>query len=354
MGSLLFLLAGTLVVTGGILWFGSSFLIQPQRRPLEARHYELLEGPEEFGLSLESHTVVTSDGTRLDTLLATRSLTPGKATRTRGMTERLRNQGFISHSTPRGTLVLLHGRGGIKENLLYVAQRFVAADFRCIVYDARAHGKSTGAYCTFGKREVQDLEAVLSYYRNRLGERDERIGPVGAFGNSLGAAVVLQSLENFSSDSPRIEAAVAVAPFASLPEIVVNAGQKKIHRHLPPELIHASMHLGGWRAGFRPFSISPLASTARSRTPLFLTHGRLDGVIPIQHSHQIRDASQASPLVWREVPDGYHSNVLATGGDDLYEEMLLFYLENLGAPSGKNRRAETSFHQASLYGVAMR
>jgi hypothetical protein len=34
--------------------------------------------------------------------------------------------------------------------------------------------------------------------------------------------------------------------------------------------------------------------------------------------------------------------------------MLLFYLENLGAPSGKNRRAETSFHQASLYGVAMR
>ncbi len=230
---------------------------------------------------------------------------------------------------PHGTIVLLHGRGGIKENMLWVAQRFVAADFRCIVYDARAHGQSEGRHCTFGKMEVGDLAAVLFHYETLLGNRGENLGPVGAFGNSLGAAVALQSMDSPWEDAPEVKAVVAVAPFASLSPIIVSAARKKIHRYLPKPLILASMRVGGWRAQFDPISISPISSAKKSVTPLFLAHGRLDGVIPVDHSHRIRKQAQASPLIWKEVETGCHGNVLGEGGDDLYEQMIHFLLEHL-------------------------
>lgn len=326
-GSTLFSLGIASLV--GFLWFGSTALIQPSRRPLEASHEAVLDQPREFGLALEEHTVLATGNAELQTILVSPAASPGKATKTRRMISRLQSKGIVSRGEPRGTIVLLHGRGGLKENMLWIAQRFVAAEFRCIVYDARAHGQSEGRFCSFGKHEVKDLETILCSYRDLLSARGEAIGPVGAFGNSLGAAVVLQSLDQFSPETPPIQAAVAVAPFASLPEVAVMAGKKKIHPHLPRSIIHASMRLGGWRAGFDPFSISPLESSTRSTTPLFLAHGRLDGVIPIHHSHQIRENSTAEPLFWHEIPDGYHSNVLAKGGDDLYEKMVLFYLEFL-------------------------
>lgn len=341
MGGVLFVVLAALLLASVVIWAGSSYLIQPTRRPLEARHRELLASPQEFGLALESDLIRADDGVELHALLATRSSTPGAATRTRAMEARLRAKGHLPSSLPRGTIVLLHGRGGIKENMLWVAQRFVAADFRCIVYDARAHGQSGGRHCTFGEKEVGDLASILRHYESSFAERGETLGPIGAFGNSLGAAVVLQSLDSPTDRIPTIDASVAVAPFATLSPIVVAAARKKIHRHLPESLILASMRVGGWRAGFDPLAIKPVSGVKRSSAPLFLAHGSLDGVIPVDHSHHLRIHSQASPLVWREIAEGFHSNVLAEGGDDLYEQMTLFFLEHLRSPAvaatGSNR-----------------
>ncbi len=303
-------------------WFGSSHLIIPNRRPLEDRHYAVYASPADFGLELEFADVETSDGHTLKTILANRAKEPGPAERTRRMAERLRANGVERAEGPRGTIVLLHGRGGLKENMLTVAQYIVAADFRCVTYDARAHGESGGKFCTFGKKEIDDLSRVLDFYETRLRERGDSLGPVGTFGSSLGASVAIQSLHR----DERIVSTVAAAPFAELSETVIHSGRKMIHEKLPQWLVEASMHIGGWRADFDPFAISPLKEIGLSQKPLLLAHGTLDEVIPIEHSIRLRQAAKCNPIVWKEIPNAYHYNILAEGGDDLYQQIIEFFL----------------------------
>src|SRR5690606_33194887 len=147
--------------------------------------------------------------------------------------------------------------------------------------------------------------------------RGEFPGQICALGNSLGAAVLLQALPA----EPRIDVAIAVSPFTDLPEIVTRSTRRTIHPLTPDWLIRLSMLAGGRRAGFDPFAISPLRELSVATTPVFFTHGALDGVIPLSHCEQLH-AAAPEPKRLRIVPSGYHSNVLAEGGDDLYQEMI--------------------------------
>jgi len=315
-----------LVAAVSVVWFGSDRLIRPERRALEPRHHELLASPAEFGLDLEPIPVELPDGVTLETVLATRAASPGRAERTRRMEARLATAGIHPRPSPRGTVVLLHGRDGRKEDMLWVAQRFVAADYRCLVYDARAHGSSGGRYCTFGDKEVADLSTVLDHHEERLRRAGQALGPVCAFGNSLGGAVVLQAL----TSERRIVAAVAVAPFADLPEIVHRSGRQMVHSHIPGWILDASIRIGGLRAGFDPREVSPIERVAHSETPLFLVHGGRDEVIPPGHTRRLLEASAAGTKIRREIPGGHHHDVLAEGGDDLYQEMIEFCIDQSG------------------------
>lgn len=323
---------GLLAVTAAVfIWLGSNWFIVPKRRPLEPRHHQVLANPSEYGMELEPIEIETEDGIVLQSYLATLAGSPGTAEKTREMSRRLAARGISVEKEPTGTVYLLHGRGGRKEDLLWVAKRLVAANLRCVVYDARAHGKSGGEYCTFGKKEIGDFASVIDHYESMFIRRGERPGPVFAFGNSLGAAVVLQSLpvEN------RISAAVAVAPFANLEEIVVRSARYKIHENVPSALVYTAMQLGGFRAGFNPLFTDPIHQVGQSQTPLFLVHGTNDLLIPIEHSRRISQVAPSGVAKLREIPDAHHYDVLAEGGDDLYEEIILFYL------SAKNRSPES-------------
>lgn len=314
------LLAATGVIA--LIWIGSSKLITPHRRALEPRHYELIAQPAEYGLDLEPFIVTTHDGIALSAILATRAKTPGVAEKTRRMAARLGHDFDIAAMRPIGTVVFLHGRSGCKEDMLSLAQRFVAADYRCLVYDARAHGMSGGSVCTFGHNETHDLSAVIDQVSGLLKARGENPGQICAVGNSLGASVILQALPS----ETRIDVAVAVSPFASLSEVVIRSAKNTFSPHTPEWLIVASMWAGGQRAEFDPFTVSPFRAVRVTTTPVFFTHGALDKVIPVSHSEQLY-AAAPEPKRLRVVPNGYHYNILAEGGDALYQEMIEFCLD---------------------------
>jgi uncharacterized protein len=319
-----FVLVALLIAVLGVLFvigLGSGKLIEPQRRALEPRHHEMLAHPADHGLDLEPFAVATHDGYELKAILATLAKVPGRAEKTRRMAGRLELNLDKPAPAPLGTVVFLHGRGGRKEDMLSLAQRFVAGGYRCVVYDARAHGSSGGFACTYGHHETRDLTSVLDHLTAILKTRGENPGQICALGNSLGAAVLLQALP----DEPRIDAAIAVSPFAALPEIVTRSTRRTIHPLIPGWLIRASMYTGGRRAGFDPFAISPLRAMNVATTPVFFAHGALDEVIPLSHSEELH-AAAPEPKRLRIVPAGYHYNVLAEGGDDLYQEMIKFCL----------------------------
>ncbi len=321
---LLRFLVVTTFLTGAALlafvWIGSSKLLSPSRRDLEPRHLAILDEPARFGLNLETFEARGADGSRLDGLIATRAAQPGEAKKTREMARRLGN-GLEGDPSPERTVVILHGRGGMKEDMLAIAERFVAAKFRCILYDSRCHGKSEGRACTFGKNEVSDLRAVLDQIGTLLAERGETTGPLTAFGISMGAAVMLQSLP----EEPRFRAAIAVASFADLSEIVERSARRGIHPRTPPWLVASTLQTAGFRGSFEPARIRPIDAVKSVSVPLLFVHGEQDGVIPVEHSGRLADAA-AGPATLRVVAGGTHGNVLATGGDALYEEMVRFLL----------------------------
>ncbi len=303
-------------------WFGSSALLTPHRRSLEVRHQEMLDHPAEFGMKLEDFKVQRDDGVVLAGIVATRSPVPGKAFKTRSMADRL-GHSLTAPPAHSGTVFILHGRSGVKEDMLAIAERFVAADFRCILYDARCHGESGGTSCTFGHSEVADFRAVMDACLPRQAGQNETPERIVAFGISLGAAVILQTLPQ----EPRIEAAVAVSPFADLSEIAERSVHRGIHHRIPRWLVSASLHTAGLRAGFDPFRIRPIDTITATTVPLLLVHGMQDALIPVDHSQRLLAASAGSASL-RLVPDGTHGNVLAKGGDDLYEEAIRFLLDH--------------------------
>lgn len=314
-----------LLAIGGtaILWYGSGTILRPKRRPLEERHYQVNADPADFGMRLQRFEAPTHDGTFLKGYLVDPEPEPGEAVRTRRMWTRLEKAGVERSQLPGGTVILMHGRGGLKENMLTVAQRFVAANFRCIVYDARAHGESGGTICTYGKLEKHDVSSVLDHVEAHLKAEGKSLGPVVAFGNSLGAAVMLQAIP----EEPRIVAGVAAAPFADTKEEITHSiGNVTSHR-IPAFLRGLIVSTACLRGGFAADEVVPCRSASRIKIPVFVTHGRLDKVIPIEQAERIYNVLPEESRKWQEIPNAYHYNILAEGGDDLYETMIHFYLD---------------------------
>ena len=56
-----------------------------------------------------------------------------------------------------GTLLILHGRSGIKEDYLPVAERFCAVGFRCIIPDLPGHGNNPEPFTTYGVLEAPKM-----------------------------------------------------------------------------------------------------------------------------------------------------------------------------------------------------
>lgn len=115
---------------------------------------------------------------------------------------------------PRGTVLLLHGYGVAQFAMAPWAMRLAQDGWRSVLVDLRGHGQSTGNRIYYGVQETRDLSQLLDQL-----ERDGRIaGPVAAMGDSFGATLALR----LKATDPRIERAVAIAPYAILSNAVQN------------------------------------------------------------------------------------------------------------------------------------
>lgn len=303
-------------------WMGSEEMLRPTRRPLEPRHREALDDPARFGMVMGAiFEVPTTDGYVLKARMLRPAKDPGEAVKTRRMRDRLSPVERLPWGETRGTVVMLHGRSGIKEDAFPVAERFVAAGFSCLVYDARAHGESGGDFATYGVRESGDLSRVLDATEARYGS--ESLEPWLGFGISQGAAVLVQALPG----EPRLQAGVAVAPFSRLEPVLERAVANRISPHMPSVLTWSVMTLGSVRGGFDAREVNPVTAASRIGVPLMVVHGEEDGVIPLAQGRAVFEAlPEGRGHRWRVVPEGRHGNVLATGGDELYHEMISFWV----------------------------
>jgi alpha-beta hydrolase superfamily lysophospholipase len=180
--------------------------------------------------------------------------------------------------SPRGTVFVLPGIRDSKESMRGWGEMLVGDGYRAVLVDLRGQGRSTGAYLTYGVQESADLSQVL----DTLTAQNVVAGPFGVMGNSYGAATAIE----WAAHDRRIEAVVAVSPFASLRAIVPAYGILPA----PGSFVNRIIALAGDRGGFDPDAASPVDAIARTAAPVLLIHGRSDARIASWHSERIHEA----------------------------------------------------------------
>jgi pimeloyl-ACP methyl ester carboxylesterase len=202
-------------------------------------------------------------------------------------------------SAPRGTVVLLHGYGLAQFSMVPWALRLAEEGWRCVLVDLRGHGKSTGKRIYYGINEAHDLGQLL----DRL-ERDGSLqAPVAAVGESYGAVMALR----WKMVDARVGPVVAIAPYASLSNAVMNLRQEYAG-WMPKWMLRAGLKQLPVVLGLTAGELD--ATTALTKNPidaLFVAGGK-DKIMPVADVEQLRNlAAPGSDLI--VVPDATHETV---------------------------------------------
>jgi pimeloyl-ACP methyl ester carboxylesterase len=96
-------------------------------------------------------------------------------------------RGWFAPGTKGSAVVLVHGLGANRTELLPEAALLLRRGHSVLVYDSRASGESEGSLATWGDRERRDVAAALRWVRGRPGIEPAR---VGLYGFSVGASTV--------------------------------------------------------------------------------------------------------------------------------------------------------------------
>jgi dipeptidyl aminopeptidase/acylaminoacyl peptidase len=187
-------------------------------------------------------------------------------------------------TSPRGTILVLHGIQDQKTSMLSTARSLAAKGYRTVLVDSRAHGRSSGQWVTYGAMESHDLVQVL----DALQQQQLLVKPVGAFGMSLGGAtaIILSGIDS------RVRAVVAVASFATMHNEVFHYARRFFPRWwLNDDFIERAIANAGREAGFDPQDASPLRAITKTNARVLLIHGKADKKIPYQDSEALHAAA---------------------------------------------------------------
>ncbi|MEM9081177.1 MAG: alpha/beta fold hydrolase [Verrucomicrobiota bacterium] len=310
------LLALLLVVLIAVLQIASNRIAIPPRNELLPGQISILAEPNDSGMSITES--LASDQTPY--LLALPH-SPLSKTGTL-LQEQLRARGTQLTDQLRGTILLLHGFGGSKEDNLRITERFTAAGFACIMPDLPGQGSHPHNSASFGRREVPLLNNLVLELQNK----HQLPTNTAVFGISQGGAIALQ----LAAQHPEtFQTVVSLSTFANLAEIIARSTKhNSISKPLLP-LVDWNTRL---RFGFRPSQISPESAAQHITIPTYLAHGEQDQLIPPSHAQRIFQNLSTPHKKLRLVADANHNNVLAKG-HLIYADIVSFLLTHAASPA---------------------
>jgi pimeloyl-ACP methyl ester carboxylesterase len=175
-------------------------------------------------------------------------------------------------ATPRGTVFLLHGYGLAQFSLAPWALQLAQAGWRCVLVDLRGHGHSTGKRIYYGLQETNDLSRLLDHLTGNA----PLARPVAAMGESYGAALALR----WMTVEPRLQTAVAIAPYGCLSNAVLNVCHDYAH-WLPGWFIKAGLKQLPRELATAPDELDLTTVMARQPVNALFIAGDEDTIAPV-------------------------------------------------------------------------
>jgi uncharacterized protein len=295
----------TLLTTTGLIFWAGSEIASPTRRSLMDYHREFLSNPTAHGVVIERFTA--SDGTPC--LVCTPDPSGNLGDRGNKIRQQLtaRRLELTPFGKVIGTLVLVHGRKGRKEDYLPIAERLCAVGFRCVIPDLPAHGDHPATLATYGVREAELPARVLDEAARKFTFDPQ---PAGLVGMSMGGSVSVHA-----ADRPAApwKALAVICSFDSFPKVIESQASRYLSPALGPWWAHATDRVYHWKTGIHLADIQPHRHAALITIPTLIAHGTEDRVSSIIRSKRLYDSlPAATPKQWIEIPGAGHDNVLTT------------------------------------------
>ena len=186
------------ILAGLILWLGSSALVAWKfTRRSDAPFAE--PPPQVAWANVEGHRVETSDGQQLGAWL-------------------------VRGDRQKGCVLLLHGNGELRRQMLPVMQWLAEAHFTVLAISLRAHGDSTGEINDVGWSARHDVTAAVAFLQRECPQQ-----PLYIVGRSLGAAAAIFAAGELDGT---IVGYFLEQPYKDLKSAVWN----RLQHYLPPVL----------------------------------------------------------------------------------------------------------------------
>ncbi|MBL8799610.1 MAG: alpha/beta fold hydrolase [Planctomycetia bacterium] len=225
----------------------------------------------------------------------------------------------VTPDRPRGTVVLFHGLRHNRAQTLERTLFLTGAGYRCVAFDHRAHGESTGKRSSFGYFESRDVLAVLG-----LVERCWPHAPKAVLGLSMGGAAVCYA----ASRLPRVDAVILESVYLD----IARAFRTRIGADFPAwfqQLGDGVVRATERRLGLCLDDLAPVnyVSALLPAPVLFLT-GTADAHASPADTQRLFDR-YGGPRELVFIPDAGHRDVCAVGGERYRDQILGFLERNL-------------------------
>lgn len=230
----------------------------------------------------------------------------------------LKLAGVFIRGTKRASIILLHGYGRSKEQMLPQARFLNQAGYNVFMFDFRASGESEGNYITFGQNEQRDLVGAVRYLKTRSDVDSHQIGLLGF---SMGGATALMT----SNDLPEIRAIVVCSSFARFKSVIWQ-NFKEYFKGLPFfPLGWIVLYLIKLRTGIYYPRINPITYIHKLKArPLMVIHGTHDQKVSVRDAMEIHKQAPWLKEFWI-VQNAGHDNLYEFSKEEYEHRVLSFF-----------------------------
>jgi dipeptidyl aminopeptidase/acylaminoacyl peptidase len=215
-------------------------------------------------------------------------------------------------------VIALHGISDSRAGVMGLTRLFVENHYPVLAPDSRGHGQSGGELVTYGLREADDLHRWVDWLMATEHPRN-----VSGMGESLGAAVLLQSL----AGERRFSAVVAECPFANFERVAVDRvaqripGPSFVRNALAVPMVWSGFLYARLRYGFEFQAASPEKELDGISTPILLIHGLADTNIYPSHSQTLAARNPKYITLWL-VPGARHTGAFGAAPEEFPRRVL--------------------------------
>ncbi len=226
---------------------------------------------------------------------------------------------WASGDAAKPAILLLHGNGGSRADMVPTAEWLVSQGYAVLAPDFRGHGESTPNPKSFGWFEANDAHAAFAWLRqHHPGSK------IGVIGFSLGGAAALVG----EKGPLPADAMVLEAVFPDIRAAIYN----RLAAHMgagAATVIEPLLSIQSWlRYGVGPDAISPRNALEKVKVPVMIVGGGADRYTPPNETRSMFEAAHRNGEIW--ILEGLaHNQVVSDQSPAMRQRLSAFLARTL-------------------------